>query len=132
MALYRDSFFTVVDRTLLNVLQPAHSSVKYRRIVITTKYGMFYVIWYRHPASYPRDVWNMNYTFHISCYLRCSVVICVVLCIVCKCVLPPGDNPIAVNKYIISYHHIILYHILYHIISYHIESYYILYHIIYN
>ena len=40
---------------------------------------------------------------------------CVVLCIVffvsfyvlfvCKCVLlPPGDNPIAVNKYIISYH----------------------------
>jgi len=23
---------------------------------------------------------------------------------VCKCVLPPGDNPIAVNKYIISYH----------------------------
>jgi hypothetical protein len=39
------------------------------------------------------------------------VVICVVrllfvlLCVlfVCKCVLPPGDNPIAVNKYIISY-----------------------------
>jgi hypothetical protein len=38
------------------------------------------------------------------------VVICVVLllfvlfCVlfVCKCVLPPGDNPIAVNKYIIS------------------------------
>ena len=28
------------------------------------------------------------------------VVICVVLSIVCKCVLPPGDNPIAVNKYI--------------------------------
>jgi len=31
---------------------------------------------------------------------------------VCKCVLPPGDNPIAVNKYIIiiyqSYHHIVL------------------------
>jgi len=22
---------------------------------------------------------------------------------VCKCVLPPGDNPVAVNKYIISY-----------------------------
>ena len=22
----------------------------------------------------------------------------------CKCVLPPGDNPIAINKYIISYH----------------------------
>jgi hypothetical protein len=22
---------------------------------------------------------------------------------VCKCVLPPGDNPTAVNKYIISY-----------------------------
>jgi len=27
---------------------------------------------------------------------------------VCKCVLPPGDNPIAVNKYIISYHYSIL------------------------
>ena len=39
------------------------------------------------------------------------VVICVVLLFVlfyvlfvCKCVLPPGDNTIAVNKYIISYH----------------------------
>ena len=39
------------------------------------------------------------------------VVICVVLLLfvlfyvlfVCKCVLPPGDNPIAVNKYIISF-----------------------------
>jgi len=36
----------------------------------------------------------------LGCYLCCSVVICVVLYIVCKCVLPPGDNPIAVNKYI--------------------------------
>jgi len=40
-----------------------------------------------------------------------SVVICVVhllfvlfyVLFVCKCVLPLGDNPIAVNKYIISY-----------------------------
>jgi hypothetical protein len=39
------------------------------------------------------------------------VCICVVLLLfllfyvlfVCKCVLPPGDNPTAVNKYIISY-----------------------------
>jgi hypothetical protein len=33
--------------------------------------------------------------------LGCSVVI-VLFCVlfVCKCVLPPGDNPIAVNKYI--------------------------------
>jgi hypothetical protein len=47
--------------------------------------------------------------FHISLYLCCSdVIICVVLLLfvlfnvlfVCKCVLPPGDNPIAVNKYI--------------------------------
>jgi hypothetical protein len=58
-----------------------------------------------------------------GCYLCCSVVICVVrllfvlfgcyLCcsmyfFACKCVLPSGDNPIAVNKYIIS-HHIISY-----------------------
>jgi hypothetical protein len=40
-------FFTVVDRTLLNVLCPAHSSVQYRRIVITAQYGMFCAIWYR-------------------------------------------------------------------------------------
>jgi len=43
----------------------------------------------------------------------CNFVHYLVLCIVyfvlfyvlfvCKCVLPPGDNPIAVNKYIISY-----------------------------
>jgi hypothetical protein len=34
--------------------------------------------------------------FHIICYLSCSVV--VLFCVfVCKCVLPPGDNPIAVN-----------------------------------
>jgi hypothetical protein len=43
--------------------------------------------------------------FQIS-YLCCYVVICVVLCIVrvemCTVLLPPGDNPIAVNKYIIS------------------------------
>jgi len=39
------------------------------------------------------------------------VVICVVqllfvllyVFLVCKCVLPPGDNPIAVNKYIYQY-----------------------------
>ena len=47
-----------------------------------------------------------------SKFLCCSQNCCVVLCIVCfvlfyvlfvcKCVLPPGDNPIAVNKYIIK------------------------------
>jgi len=74
------------------------------------------------------------------------VVICVVRLLsvlfyvffVCKCVLPPGDNPNAVNKYIISHHisyHISLYHIIwyiiYHIISYHIISYHIIsYHIV--
>jgi hypothetical protein len=40
---------------------------------------------------------------HISCYFI-SVVICVA-CVLsgCKCVLPPGDNPIAVNKYYYYY-----------------------------
>jgi len=42
---------------------------------------------------------------------------------VCKCVLPPGDNTIAVNKYTISYHTISYHIISYHIISYHIISY---------
>jgi len=78
------------------------------------------------------------------------VVICVVgllfvlfyVLFVCKCVLPPDDNPIAVNKYIISYimsYHIYLiitYHIIYiisyRIISCHITSYHIIYRIIYH
>ena len=34
----------------------------------------------------------------------------------CTALLPPCDNPIAVNKYVISYH------ISYHIITYHINS----------
>ena len=31
---------------------------------------------------------------------------CVVLCIICvyMCTVPPGVNPVAVNKYILSYH----------------------------
>jgi hypothetical protein len=48
-----------------------------------------------------------NALYHTSLYLCCSdVIICVVRLLfvlfyvvsVCKCVLPPGDNPIAVNK----------------------------------
>jgi hypothetical protein len=62
----------------------------------------------------------------VSCVVLCIVwVSCVVLCIVCvemrTVLLPPGVNPIAVKKYIISYHisyHIITsYHISYHIIT---------------
>ena len=33
-----------------------------------------------------------------------EIVVLLYVLFVCKCVLPPGDNPIAVNKYIISYH----------------------------
>jgi len=36
----------------------------------------------------------------LYCYMCCSVIICVVLCIVCTVPLPPGVNPIAVDKYI--------------------------------
>jgi len=45
-------------------------------------------------------------TLIIICVVRLLFVLFCVL-FVCKCVLPPGDNPIAVNKYIISYHYII-------------------------
>ena len=52
----------------------------------------------------------------------------------CTELLPPGGNPIAVNKHSISYHiisyHITSYHILYHITSYHISYHVISYHII--
>ena len=53
----------------------------------------------------------------------------------CTVLLPPGVNPTAVDKYIISCHvityHIISYHIIsYHIISYHIISYHIISYII--
>jgi len=38
----------------------------------------------------------------VFCVVRLLFVLFYVL-FVCKCVLPPGNNPIAVNKYIISY-----------------------------
>jgi hypothetical protein len=38
----------------------------------------------------------------VICVVRLLFVLFYVL-FVCKCVLPPGDNPTAVNKYIISY-----------------------------
>ena len=74
----------------------------------------------------------------IRCYLCCSVAICVVPCFVClqmcTVLLPPCDNPMAVNKYIMSYH-IMSYHIIYHIVSHYIISYIIsyqtLFHLIY-
>jgi len=37
------------------------------------------------------------------CVVRLLFVLSYAL-FVCKCVLPPADNPTAVNKYIISYH----------------------------
>jgi len=39
-------------------------------------------------------------TFVCICVVRLLFVLFCVL-FVCKCVLPPGDNPVAVNKYII-------------------------------
>ena len=41
-------------------------------------------------------------TLVVICVVRLLFVLFYVL-FVCKCVLPPGDNPIPVNKYIISY-----------------------------
>jgi hypothetical protein len=41
-------------------------------------------------------------TLVVICVVRLLFVLFYVL-LVCKCVLPPGDNPTAVNKYIISY-----------------------------
>jgi hypothetical protein len=41
--------------------------------------------------------------FHINLLFGLLFVLFCVL-FVCKCVLPPGDNPIAVNKYIILYY----------------------------
>ena len=47
-------------------------------------------------------------TLIVICVVRLLFVLFCVL-FVCECVLPPGDNPIAVNKYIISYHIIFSY-----------------------
>ena len=67
-------------------------------------------------------------TLVVICAVRSLFVLFYVL-FVCKCVLPPGDNPTAVNKYHISY--IILYHILsYRVVSYHISYHIISYHIL--
>jgi hypothetical protein len=41
-------------------------------------------------------------TLFVICVVRLIFVLFYIL-FVCKCVLPPGDNPIAVNKYIVSY-----------------------------
>jgi hypothetical protein len=53
---------------------------------------------------------NISYIIKLTAALKTLVVICIVRLLyvlfyalfVCKCVLPPGDNPIAVNKYIIK------------------------------
>jgi len=42
-----------------------------------------------------------SFTLFCICVVRLLFVLFYIL-FVCKCVLPPGDNPIAVNKYIIS------------------------------
>jgi len=42
-------------------------------------------------------------TLVVICVVRLLFVLFYVL-FLCKCVLPPGDNTIAVNKYIVSYH----------------------------
>ena len=50
--------------------------------------------------------------FKYSCYYVCSVLgilfncadLCIVCVSMCTVLLPPGDIPIAVNKYITSYH----------------------------
>ena len=44
-------------------------------------------------------------TLICTCVVRLLFVLFYVL-FVCKCVLPSGDNPIAVNKCIISYHNL--------------------------
>jgi hypothetical protein len=46
----------------------------------------------------------LSSTLVCICVVRLLFVLFYVL-FVCKCVLPPGNNPIAVNKYIISYHY---------------------------
>jgi hypothetical protein len=107
----------------------------------------FYLLY----SNYSTHVFNILFMFVVlfSCFfsILCILCFCIVLCIVSplaySCLfpifvqvyrpLPPGGNPIAVNKYHIisyhiSYHHIIIsYHIIsYHIISYHIISYHII------
>jgi hypothetical protein len=80
----------------------------------------FFLPWLRFFRAFPSVVRQMpgqnsqdgtrTTLYHISLYLCClDVIICVVrllsvlfyVLFVCKCTLPPGDNPIAVNKYII-------------------------------
>jgi hypothetical protein len=59
------------------------------------------------------------YVCNILCILFHFVFLCIVCVSVCYVLLLPGVNPVAVDKYLISYH-IISYHIIsYHIISYH-------------
>ena len=81
-----------------------------------------------------------KYSFYV-CFVFCVFcVFCIVLCAVSPCVysclfrifvqvyrqLPPGGNPVAINKYHIIYHIISYLIISYHIVSYHIISYHII------
>jgi hypothetical protein len=88
-------------------------------------------------------VWFLAFClFSVLCILCFFIVLCTVSPFVYSCFfpifvlvyrsLPPGETPIAVNKYHTISYHIISYHIIsYHIISYHIISYHIIsYHII--
>jgi hypothetical protein len=66
---------------------------------------------YCHRVTTQLQLTNISYISKSTAALKTLVDICVVqllfvlfyVLFVCKCVLPPGDNPIAVNKYII-YH----------------------------
>jgi hypothetical protein len=59
-------------------------------------------------------VYSYCYVCSVLCILFHCVVLCTV-CVYCTVLLLPGGNPIAVNKYIISY-------ISYYIISYHFHG----------
>jgi hypothetical protein len=70
-------------------------------------------------------MFRSGYSVSLCCSVYC-------LCVNVTVLLPPGVNPITVNKYIsyhiMSYH--IIYNISYHVISHHITSYHISCHII--
>jgi hypothetical protein len=86
------------------------------RAMITVSYRIQSLCLVLQTAVFNNQLFNRAVTLvciHIRLCLCCSdVIFCVVrllfvlfyVVLVCKCVLPPGDNPIAVNKYII-YHH---------------------------
>jgi hypothetical protein len=91
--LYSEVFINLTEVSLtLTVVYPCFFlSCKANARVKTRKDGARLALFHILLLGFYIVIWVVRLLFVLFCVL-----------FVCKCVLPPGDNPIAVNKYIIN------------------------------